>query len=305
MTAGTILLSLLIFLTGLLILVIKSWEVWRGLLQTLPQWQRLVVVVVMVMGVATGGSKVGPTKANLKLLLAERSGKLSNGVAFGRKSGLMVAAENAEAAGAAAVTAADIITNATASVELSATNVNAVAESTRYYVRLTSPSPVVTNFTVYAEITVLSVSNGVATAGVWFNVVPNNSPVMQFNFASERAPNCWFTARATDSSYPDTVACGGYDCYLYYFAVPAVLLNDNGGLIAPLQWEKRVAFGAPETGDAMDIKGGLAIYADGNFYVAVTGWRTNSAGTAMYFDNGRLANPPAQAMETPGGPENE
>lgn len=84
----------------------------------------------------------------------------------------------------------------------------------------------------------------------------------------------------------------GKTCYLYYFAVPEALLNAEENLVAPLQWEKRVAFGSPETGEPFDIRGGLAIYENEEYYLAVTGYRTNGVGQVFYFDNGRLATPP-------------
>ena len=300
MTPNIILIGLLVPITLLVIAVVKSGDLWRVKLATLPRCAQAAVLLIAALTVIYGGEKPGPTKANLRLLIAERaSGKLSSGAAYGSKSATVAAGESAGAAVVAVASAAVTIGDASAAVASSGTNALEVAEASRYYIRLTSPSPVVTNHTLYAEITGIVVSNGVGKAGVWFNVVPNSEPVMRFNFASESATNLWFTAIPSASSFPDTYACGGFDCYLYTFAVPPVLLDAAGNLLAPLAWEKRVAFGSPATAEPLDIKGGLALYAAGEFYVAVSGYRTNALGQAFYFDNGRIANPP---MQTSGAP---
>ena len=296
MSPNLILVWCAIPLVGLVIAVVKTAEKWLPELKALPRLQQVAVVIVLGFAVSWGGSKgPGPTKSNLRLLLAERA-KLSNGQAYGPKSDVVAATAKATAAAMCvtnAINAGDTMnttfTNATALV--------AVAESgPRYYIRLTSPSPVVTNQTLYAEIQSITVGAGVAEAAVWFNIIPNSEPTMRFNFAADSATNLWFTAEPSGSTFPDTFVRNGRTCYLYYFAVPEVLLNEAEDLVAPLQWEKRVAFGSPETGEPFDIRGGLAIVEDGEYYLAVTGYRTNGVGQVFYFDNGRLATPP---MEEP------
>lgn len=200
MSPNLILIWLLIPITGLIIALVKSAPIWKDLLRRMSRLQQFAAIVILGYCVAIGGSKVGPTKSNLRLLLAERA-KLSNGQAYGPKS-TVVAATAKAAAAALCVTNA---INAGDNMNTTFTNAQAlaaVAESgPRYYIRLTSPSPVVTNQTLYAEIESITVGAGVAEAAVWFNVIPNSEPTMRFNFAADSATNLWFTAEPVDPPF--------------------------------------------------------------------------------------------------------
>lgn len=282
-------------LVGIVIAVVKTAEKWLPKLRALPRLQQVGVLVLLGFAVSWGGSKPqppGPTKSNLKYLLAERA-RLSNGQSFGPKAAVVTASINATQAANSVTNSIDdeaYVLAAIADAKDDATDIEALP---RYYLRLVSQSPTVTNQTLYAEIKQISVTEGVAEAAVWFNVIPNSEPTMRFNYALDTATNLYFTAIPSGSTFPDTFAVGGKDCYLYYFAVPGWTPETLAGSGSPVQWEKRVAFGSPETGEPFDILGGLAIYEDGEYWVAVTGYRTNDVGQVFYFDNGRLANPPS------------
>lgn len=280
----------------LIIFLAKKQDVWLADFKKLSHNNKIAVLVIFGIAVAWGGSKpgpVGPTKSNLKLLIADRA-KLSNGQVYGKKALVVSAAAQASAA-AGAVTNALVVAESAATTYTNALAAStAVAESPRYYLRLRAPAAVVTNSTIYAETQSITVADGVAEAAVWFSTVPNSEPEMRFHFAADTATNRWHTATPTGSTFPDTFTKNGKTCYLYYFALPDELLKADGSLLAPLQWSPVIAFGSPETGEAFDLRGGLAIEEDGEYYLAVTGYRTNGVGQVFYFDNGRLANPPTE-----------
>lgn len=300
MSLGTIILINAVVITGVIILLVKMAPAWMVPLRNMTVLGRVATLVGFFAVAVIGGVKPGPggpTKANLRILLAERKAR-SDGQPYGKKATLTTAAGLARDAGASVSNAA----GAVASAGMTITNADAAADGVsvgpRYYIRLISPSPVVTNNTLYGEILTIDVTNGVAAAAVWFNVLPNSEPIMRFHFASDAATNLWFSARPTHSTFPDLAAVKGRQCYRYYFDVPPILLDGSGNLIAPLHWEPRIAFGSPETGEPFDLRGGLAMVADGRYYIAVTGWRTNAVdGAVYYYDNGRLAAPPNKTQE--------
>jgi hypothetical protein len=293
-----IILGLLLPLALLAIGVVKSYAAWQGRLRRLSGVGRIAVLALVVASVAFGGGKgPGPTISGLKLLLAERGGKLSNGQAYGPKSAVVLAqASTTEAQGIVQGVTGDLPTIA-ASLETSTTEITNAVVAERHYLRLVFPRPELTEASnLYGEIMRMTVTNGVATAFVWFNVVPNAEPQMFFSFALDTATNRLATVSYTSSSFPDTVEVGGFDCYQFAFPVPAELLS-NGLLYAPLDYEKRIALGCPEMDEPFNVAGGLAFHYDNQYWVGVTGWRTNTvSGIGYYFSNGMLAVPPE--MET-------
>lgn len=279
----------------------KTAHIWLPVYRSWPQWQRVVAVVALSVVVAYGGSKPqppGPTKANLRLLLAERV-RLSNGMEYGRKADA-VSAQSAADAAAAALDAAAL--DVAASSNLIASSSHAVQTATgepRKYMRLGTPPPAITNNTLYGEIADVRVDAGVAVAAVWFNVIPSSAPGMRFSFASRAATNRWHTATAEQSSWPTTYGMYGRDCYLFYFPCPPELLDADGDLIAPLHYAQEIGWGSPDTGEPLNLLGGLAVEVDGQYWEAVTGIRTNAAGEQLYFEAGRLAVPAKLAEEDP------
>ncbi len=283
-------------LVALLIALAKTDRAWGPWLRAQPRWKQLAALACLAVAVASGGGKggpPGPTISNLRLLLAERAaGKLSTGQAYGPKQTVVSAAIQAVGASAVVADAAITLTSASNTLSGAAVAATAAQAAPRYYLALADQPSIPTNHTLVAEVISYSVTNGVCEAAVWFNVEPNSEPVMQFHFSAGTATNHWFSERAAVSSFPDTFTIAGRTCYLYYVALPPVLLTPTGDLIAPLQFQRRVAFGG--RGSAFDLRGGLAIFADDQYYITVTGFRTNSVGTVFYFDNGRLAHPPSQ-----------
>jgi len=278
------------------ILLAKTSRRWRRALAACPAWGRALVALAVAALTIFGGGKPGPTFSNLRLLLAGRDGKLSTGTAYGPRSGLvaaMAATDGASNAVAAARASLPVVEGILVSAEAA---VAAATAQRRDYLRLRFPRPALTETNnLYGEIHGVSATNGVASALVWFSVQPNVEPQMRFTFAMRSATNRLATVVPTGSSWPDLVSCGGYDCVRYDFPVPPALL-DGDRLRAPLDHEARVAFGSPETDEPFDVRGGVALYRNGTYYVAVTGWRTNAVtGVAHYFADGRLANPPELA----------
>ena len=277
----------------LTILVVKSGRVWCQWLRSMPRWKQVCLVIFLLSAISFGGSKPGPTRENLRLLLATRA-KLSNGQSYGSKATIINAASISDQAAVSGSNSVVTVSNSVTHLNSISNNVSDVSLSTRQYIRLVAPSPVVTNRTLHAELLRITATNGIAEAAVWFNVVPTSDPKMRFHFTSETATNLWYTAIPTTSTFPDTFTVNTRQCYLFYYSVPDALLNANGCLLAPLQYEKRIQWGCPETSEPLDLRGGIAIQKSGEYYIGVTGFRTNVVdGSIYYFDNGRLATPPA------------
>lgn len=173
---------------------------------------------------------------------------------------------------------------------------DAQAES-RHYLRLVFPSPTLdAEANLYGEVLKCTVTNGTGTAYVWFNITPNSEPSMCFTFSLDTATNNIATVEGVSQSFPDTVSINSLDCYTFTFAVPAQLLKD-GQLFAPLDFEKRVALGCAAMDVPFNVDGGIAIYANDQYWVGVTGWRTNTvSGVASYFYNGLLSQPPMEML---------
>lgn len=289
-------------LTVLGIVVAKTADRWLPVFRSIPHYQKILLVIFMSMIIAFGGSKgppPGPTKTNLRLLLAERV-RLSNNMPYGEKSDVVTAEQAAaDAAQLTADAAADlgVVSNALASAAISVT---AAKAGPRKYVRLHTQPPEIPSGTLYGEIADVRVDGGVAEVAVWFNVIPASAPEMRFSFASRSAPNRWHTSAAEQSTWPDTFAVLSRECYYFYFPCPPSLLTPGGDLLAPLMFAQEIAWGAPETQEPLDLRGGLAFELDGQYWEAVTGYRTNELGEVYYFDSGRLASPPSTQQEQEG-----
>jgi hypothetical protein len=230
--------------------------------------------------------------SNWRVLMAERSGKLSSGAAFGPKGQVV------EAWGSAAFATGVV---ASASVELPAMS-NSLAQSSaaasaardepRHYLRLRFPSPeIAADANLYGEIRRHETTNGTVSAYVWFNVVPNVEPGMRFTFASGSPTNRLATVAPSSSSWPDTVDVAGYDCVRYDVPIPAALLSAGDALRSPLDVEARVALGCPESAEPFDVRGDVVLKIGEAYWATVTGYRTNATGTVLYFYKGRLATP--------------
>lgn len=301
---GMILIFCAVPLTVLAILLIKTADSWVAQLRAMPRMAQVLFVMFMGFTILWGGSKpgpVGPTKANLKLLLAQREqAKFNTGKSFGEKSVIVTADVAANIATTNVINAEINVDGASNTLDQVALDVPGIIAQERHYLRLMPAQEIYTGQSIYGETLAITVTNGVASAFCWFNVIPNSEPVMRFHFASETATNLWFSAIPTHSSFPATSVVDGKPCYTLFFDVPPVLLDDAGSLIAPLDFERAITFGSPETHEAFDLRGGLALYVDGKYWIAVTGWRTNQvSGLAYYFSDGRRADPPraTQAAE--------
>jgi hypothetical protein len=283
------------------IVVAKTVDKWLPVLQGMEQWQRVLFIGAFGMVIAYGGAKgppPGPTKANLRLLLAQRV-RLSNGMEYGRKEEAVTAEADADAAASAVAIAGSDTATASNTLATVAAQVQEANQEPRKYMRLHTPMPDIPDGTLYGEIADVSVDAGVAVAAVWFNVVPASVPAMRFSFALRSATNRWRTVAAEQCSWPDTFDVFGYDCYLFYFACPPELLNPDGTVIAPLYNAQEIGWGSPETGEPFDMRGGVAFEIDGELWETVTGTRTNAAGEEFYFDGGRLADPSTLTQEVP------
>lgn len=292
-----ILIGLSVPATVAVILLLKLSSLWVPVVRAWPRWQQALALAAALAACAIGGIKPGPTKANLRLLLAERV-RLSNGMEYGRKAPVVSAHADATAASDDVAAALSDFWAASNHVASSVQDVAAAVQSPRKYMRLAAPPPAITNHTLWGEIANISVDGGVAEAAVWFNVVPASEPKMRFSFASRTATNRWHTIAAEQSSWPTTFDVGGRECYLFSFAAPAELLDTEGGIVAPLYFEPEIAWGAPETGEPLDLRGGLAFQVAGDYWEVVTGWRTNGVGEVFYFNAGRLADPPQSETGT-------
>lgn len=284
----------------MLIILVKTSSHWVAEIRKLPRMTQVFAVLFCGFIISYGGSKpVGPTKANLRWLVAERERKrLSDGRAYGEKDVLVGAQAMAGAAADNVDFASGNLQDATNALAGAALDIDEAIGLERWSLRLVPAESIYTNQSLYAETVDISVTNGVADAFVWFNVVPNSEPIMRFHFASGTATNVFYSAIPTSSSFPVTSEKNNKQCYSFFFDVPPILLHPDGTLIAPLDFEREVTIGSPETKEPFDLRGGLAIYEDGKYYLAVTGYRTNSvSGIVYYFDNGRLANPPAKIQE--------
>lgn len=295
-----IFLGLLLPFAGLTICVVKSYKVWRGKLRGLSRNGKLVAIGVVMAAVAFGGGKgpVGPTLANLKLLIAERGGKLSNGQSYGEKSAVVSAGALTSFATNATAETLESIAGTSNTVAAAAQSLEEAVAVERHYLRLSFPSPLPeAESNLYGEILRCTATNGVASAHVWFNVAPNADPQMCLTFSLGSATNSISTVAASSSSYPNTVVVDGRDCYQYTFQVPVPLLRD-GQLFAPLDVEKRISLGCSAMSVPFNVDGGIALYANGQYYVGVTGWRTNTvSGIAYYFYNGLLGTPPMEMLD--------
>ena len=301
MTFGIILLSLSIPLVFLCAAALKSYKVWRGKLDKLSRSGQLIAVCIIIAAISFGGSKTpGPTIANLKLLIAEKNGKLSSGQEFGEKAVIRSAIAMIDSAAASVGTVEVFIPAISNVVSASSLEVAECSATNRTYIRLVFPRPALTGMSnLYGEIMRCTVTNGVATAYVWFNIIPNAEPAMCFTFAAGSVTNWLETVGHTASSYPDTVAVDGYDCFTFNFPVPSAFLDGSGFLYAPLDFESRITLGCPQMGVPFNVDGGIALYYDGHYYTGVTGWRTNTTtGVSYYFSNGTLSDPPIKTMET-------
>lgn len=302
MTPGDILLISIFPIAVFVIFMIKQAPAWLVPLRKMTMPGRVLVLLGFFAISVVGGVKPGPgpSISNLRILLAERAAnRLSTGLKYGDKESIRTAAVETQAATNSLANVATALPGVATAITNSTTDVGHAKGEERHYFRLVFPRPVSAAQTLYGETVTVTVSNGIAHASVWFSVTPNVEPQMRFTFASAVATNRIATVPQIQSSYPDTHIADGLACYRYDFPVPSVLLDANGELYAPLSYERQIAFGAPETGEPFDLQGGLAIYEDGQFYTTVTGFRTNTFdGTVLYFDNGRLAQPPS-IQETP------
>ena len=279
----------------------KTMRIWLPVFRAWPRWQRAAAALFLGAAVAWGGSKPGPTKANLRLLLAERAGRLSSGRAYAPKEGLPGAAEAADSAADLAAAAAEAAEAAEALLAGAEQGAELIAGSQRRYIRL-EPAGREPDGTFFGELMQVAVTNGVAEAAVWFSLVPESAPKMRFNFASGAAGGVWWREDSVTDSFLTTYPVRGRECYLYYFPVPPELLDGAGNLAAPVQTERALALGGP--GGGFNLLGALAVRRGGKVYLTVSGSVTNSTtGEVLYFDNGRLADPPARTQVDDGGTE--
>jgi hypothetical protein len=278
-------------LTILVILLAKTVDKWLPVFRSWPQWQKVVFITATGMIVAYGGSKgTPPTKTNLRLLLAERV-RLSNNMPYGKKSKIVTAEQaTRDAAFNVSSATADLIVASNA-LDVAGVAIATAKSAPRKYVRLHTQPPEIPPGTLYGEIADARVIAGVAEVAVWFNVVPASTPEMRFSFASRSATSRWHSAPAEQSSWPTTFTVLDRECYYFYFPCPARLLTPAGALIAPLSFAQEISWGAPDTQEPLDLRGGLVFEVDGQYWEAVTGYRTNELGEVFYFENGCLVIP--------------
>jgi hypothetical protein len=270
--------------------MIKLERVWLPVLRKLPLWQRVGAAAALGALVAWGGSKPGPSKENLRLLMAQREGRLSSGGVYAPKEGLYAAVEQAGAARADSAVALEDVMEAAGALAAAGAEAETICNAQRHYIRLEAPQRE-PDGTFYAELVRVSVARGAATAAVWFSLVPESEPKLLFNFASAPAKGVWGRSAPFASSFPDTFPVLGRDCYMYYFDVPQELLDEEGALESALQVEREIALGNATAG--FNLLGALALQHEGRLFLAVTGFVTNSVtGEVLYFDSGRLADPP-------------
>lgn len=293
MLLQTILVSL-VFLMTLFIAIVKTSKVWQAQLKELTRSGQLVVICVLIAAISIGGTKVGPTKTNLKILIAEREAKkLSSGQVYGDKERYREGLAFTDSATSTTLSVADTLPGISNIISTSSVQVYDTIQDDRHYIRLTFERPELTEQSnLYSEIVRCTTSNGMATAYISFSIVPNAEPQMSFVFATGITTNVLAAVKHVHSSFPDTFLVGGYSCYAYSFPIPEALVSD-GKLIAPIDFERQVAFGSPEAGKPFNVDGGIAIFHEGQYWIGVTGWRTNAVdGVAYYFSNGFLADPP-------------
>ena len=269
------LLGILFPLVVLLIGCVKAYERSRADLRRLPRIQQIAVLVTLGVAISIGGTKPqppGPTISNLKLLIAERNRKLSNGESYGAKADI-VEAETTTTATTNEVALAVAAIQALSNTVMTASQ--AVGDATageRHYLRLVFPSPLLdAESNLYGETLRCTVTNGTATAFVWFNITPNSVPEMYFTISLGAATNNIATIEGVSVSFPNTVEVDGLACYEFTFPLPAQLLHD-GMLYAPLDIEKRVTLGCAPLNKPFNVDGGIAFKANGQYWVGVTGW---------------------------------
>ena len=191
MSISIILIGLLIPLTLLAIAVVKSSEVWRGRLATLPRWQQVCTVLGVGLAVMFGGEKEPPVVVPTEIMeiltlrpdgsLTDLSGKVASGV-------------QAQAISDYITASASLVTNANAIVEqarldcIALTNTLLQADYDIAYIALDLPrgTPTATNHNISITFQRVEQTTTNLDALVWFSSLPTTNVDVYVSIQSQR-----------------------------------------------------------------------------------------------------------------------
>lgn len=277
MSISIILIGLLIPLTLLAIAVVKSSEVWRGRLATLPRWQQVCTVLGVGLAVMFGGEKEPPVVVPTEIMeiltlrpdgsLTDLSGKVASGV-------------QAQAISDYITASASLVTNANAIVEqarldcIALTNTLLQADYDIAYIALDLPrgTPTATNHNISITFQRVEQTTTNLDALVWFSSLPTTNVDVYVEYSITE--DTWATLSPTTNYWPATEIVDGVECVRYRYAIPAGIAG------TPLKPNYDISFGGYEVGQYLSVpETGVVVTTNGVDCLPFTGWDDYSSGT--------------------------
>lgn len=277
MSPLTIIIGLLLPLTVLVIAVVKSADVWRGRLATLPRWKKAAAVFGFSLVVLFGSDKpVGPEipKAVIELLTMMRDGSLndlSGKVASGVQSRAI--AEYITTSGDLVSAADDIVAQARLDC-IALTNQILQADYDVAYIALDLPrgTPAETNHNILITFQKVEQTTTNLDALVWFSEMPTTNVNVFCEYSIFDGQ--WSTLSPVTNYWPDTEIVDGVECVRYRYDIPTGIAG------TPLKPQYEVSFGGYQLGQYLSVpESGVVVTTNGVDCLPFTGWDDFSEGT--------------------------
>lgn len=273
MIHATIILELLLPLTILAILVVKSNRVWRGRLSSMPTWKKSISVFGFMVAVLIGGDKPGPVVLPPEIveIISWRSsdGGL-NDVSGQVASGIQIAALNhfVDEQHSIVEASSNIVEQARLDC-IALTNKLLTTDYKIVYVSCDVPrgTPDTPNHNIMVNWERVDQTPTNVTCYAWFSMMPETNVNIYAQYSIR--PGEHINLVPVTNSWPTTVDVGGVDCVQYVYEIPSEI---SGTTLRP---EYEVKFGGYAPGEYLSVpESGVVVTTNNVDVLPFTGYKT-------------------------------
>lgn len=272
MNHGAIIVGLLVPLMLLLIAVVKSASVWRGLLSRCAPWKKAAAALAFCVAALIGGSKSGPVlPPEIVEILSWRSSDGGLNDLSGRVvSGIQLRALESFVEGQDQIVnaASNVIEQARADCA-ALTNRLLTTDYRVVYIAYDLPRgmPSAPNHNIMVNWEKVEQTTSNITCYAWFSQMPATNVTIYAQYAV-REGDYRLLAPITNS-WPATVSVGEVECVAYEYAIPPAIA---GTVLRP---EYEVRFGGYEPGQYLKVpESGVVVTTNGVDVAPFTGYKT-------------------------------
>lgn len=279
-SVSVILFSLLIFITFLMILIVKSAHLWREDLRKLPRIQQILALVALGLVVAWGGQK-GPVvvipDALMEILTRRSDGTLTD------LSGSLVPGVQAQAVADYIMASSDLILAADDIIEqakldcIALTNQILTSSYDVAYLSLDLPrgTPDDLNHNILVSFQRVEQRGPDLDALVWFSEMPTTNVNIFVEYSL--LENTWSTLSPITNFWPSTEIVDGVECVRYRYSLPSGIVG------TPLKPVYEVSFGGYADTQYLSVpETGVVVSTNGVDCLPYTGWDDYTEGAHSF-----------------------